>query len=220
MGHRPLVDTTIVTRSNAGRARPRRTQHERTARTRAKLLDATVESLLEVGYAQTTTRRIAEQAGVSAGAQAHHFPRRVDLVVAAAEHIVEQRIDEGRRRAERITGPPEQRLRELLDLMWADFSSPIFAVFLKLWVAAADEPELYDGLVAGERRLARAITDLAIESLGELAAREDAEGKLLLIFSACRGLALTEQLEPRERRRRDQWPRLREELLVALAPQR
>jgi len=199
-------------------ARPQRTQEERTAETRAKLLDATIESILEVGYAQTTTRRVAELAGVSAGAQAYHFPRRVDLVAAAAEHLLERRIEVSRRRAQRIAKPPEQRLPALLDLMWADFASPTFAVVLKLWVAAADEPELYERLVAGERRLARAITDLAIESLGELAAGEDAEAKLLLIFSACRGLALTEQLEPREHRRRDHWPRLREELLAALVP--
>jgi AcrR family transcriptional regulator len=199
-------------------ARPQRTQEERTAETRAKLLDATIESIVEVGYAQTTTRRIAEQAGVSAGAQAYHFPRRVDLVAAAAEHLVERRIEESRKRAQRIGGPPEQRIPALLDLMWADFASPIFAVFVKLWVAAAEEPKLYERLVAGERRLAREITDFASESLGELAAGKDAEGKLLLIFSACRGLALTEQLEPREHQRRDQWPRLREELLAALAP--
>jgi AcrR family transcriptional regulator len=205
--------------SRTVRARPQRTQEERIAETRGKLLDATIESILEVGYAQTTTRRVAELAGVSAGAQAHHFPRRVDLVAAAAEHLLERRIEVSRRRAKRIARPPEQRLPALLDLMWADFASPAFAVVLKLWVAAAHEAELYERLVAGERRLARAITDLAIESLGELAAGEDAEGKLLLIFSACRGLALTEQLEPREHRRRDQWPRLREELLAALAPQ-
>jgi AcrR family transcriptional regulator len=205
-----------VTASSTAPARPQRTQEERSSETRAKLLDATIDSILEVGYAQTTTRRIAEQAGVSAGAQAYHFPRRVDLVAAAAEHLVERRIEESRKRTQRIVGPSEQRLPALLDLMWADFASPIFAVFVKLWVAAADEPELYERLVAGERRLARAITDLAIESLGELAAGEDAEGRLLLMFSACRGLALTEQLEPGQRRRRDQWPRLREELLAAL----
>jgi AcrR family transcriptional regulator len=188
-----------------------RTQEERTAETRARLLDATIACIVDFGYTQTTTRRVAELAGVSAGAQAHHFPRRVDLVAAAAEHLVERRIEIGRRRAQRLTGPPEERLPALLDLIWADFSSPTFAVVLKLWAAAADEPELYERLIAGERRLAREITELAAEALAE-----DAESKLLLIFSACRGLALTEQLEPRERRRRDQWPLLREELLSAL----
>jgi AcrR family transcriptional regulator len=88
--------------------RPQRTQVERRAETRAKLLDATIESILEVGYAQTTTRRVAELAGVSAGAQAHHFPRRVELVAAAAEQLVERRIEDGRRRA---SGSAERRRR-------------------------------------------------------------------------------------------------------------
>jgi len=195
---------------------PPRTQEARREETRAKLLDATIESILEDGYTQTTTRRVAERAGVSAGAQAYHFPRRVDLVAAAAEHLVERRIDASRGRAKRAAGTREQRMRALLDLMWADFASPIFVVFMKLWVAAADEPELYERLVAGERRIARAITGLVTEAVGEHAADEDIEGKVLLLFSACRGLALTEQFEPRERRRRDPWPRLREELLEQL----
>jgi AcrR family transcriptional regulator len=200
----------------ATQTRPQRTQEERRAETRAKLLDATIDSIVEVGYAQTTTRRVAELAGVSAGAQAYHFPRRVDLVAAAAEHLVERRIEASRKRAEQIAGPPHGRLRALLDLMWADFASPTFAVFVKLWVAAADEPELYQRLVAGERRIARAITDLAVGAVGELAASKDAERKLLLVFSATRGLALTEQFEPREQQRRDRWPQLREELLASL----
>jgi len=185
--------------------------------TRAKLLDATIQSILEVGYAQTTTRGVAELAGVSAGAQAYHFPRRVDLVVAAAQELVERRLELAREGAEQISGPPRRRLTRLLDLMWEDFSSSIFAVFVKLWVAAADEPELYQALVAGERRIAREVTELAQEAAGDLAPGPDGEAKLLLVFSALRGLALTQQFEPRGRRGRDPWPQLREELLAALA---
>ena len=36
-----------------------RTQEEPPAQTRAKLLDATAQSVLDVGYAATTTRRVA-----------------------------------------------------------------------------------------------------------------------------------------------------------------
>ena len=54
--------------------RVRRTQEERSAATRAKLLDATIDCLIELGYAGTTTTLIAERAGVSRGAQLHHFP--------------------------------------------------------------------------------------------------------------------------------------------------
>ena len=51
----------------------RRSQAERSASTRALLLDATIDSLVEDGYASTTTTGIADRAGVSRGAQMHHF---------------------------------------------------------------------------------------------------------------------------------------------------
>jgi AcrR family transcriptional regulator len=195
--------------------RPRRTQEERRAETRGKLLDATVRSVLEFGYDNTTTRRVAELAGVSAGAEAHHFPHRADLFAAAVEHLAEVRIAEGRRRADALPGEGEERTAALLDLLWEDFKSPTFVVFVKLWVAAADDPELYTQLVAAERRIARRITALALELVAELADEPRTEELLVLVLSACRGLALTEHFEPRGGRRRDQWPTLRAALLRA-----
>lgn len=63
----------------------RRTQTQRSAQTRKRLLDATIQSLLDVGYANTSTAGIAKRAGVSRGAQTHHYPEKMDLIVAATE---------------------------------------------------------------------------------------------------------------------------------------
>jgi AcrR family transcriptional regulator len=197
------------------RFKPRRTQEERRAETRAKLLDATIESVLEVGYAATTTRRVAELAGVSQGAQTHHFPRRVDLVGAAVERLAERHIAEIRELTPELPTAPRQRLDALLDLMWADFSSSTFAVFVKLWVAAADDGELYARLVPVERQLARAIGELAADFAGDHARAPGWEGHMQLALSALRGLALTERFEPRGRRRRDPWPELKAALRAA-----
>src|SRR5258706_14432846 len=68
-------------------ARRRRTQAERRAGTRALLLEATVECLAERGYAGTTTTEVARRAGLSRGAQLHHFGTKTDLVTAAVEHL-------------------------------------------------------------------------------------------------------------------------------------
>src|ERR1700682_1902920 len=54
----------------------RRSQAERSATTRDALLDATIACLVEDGYANTTTSRVAERAGVSRGAHLHHFQTR------------------------------------------------------------------------------------------------------------------------------------------------
>lgn len=51
----------------------RRTQQERSTETRERLLDATVQSLIDLGYAKTTTTVVCERAGLSRGAQVHHL---------------------------------------------------------------------------------------------------------------------------------------------------
>ena len=182
---------------------------------RTKLLDATIQSLLEAGYAATTTRRVAELAGVSQGAQSHHFPRRVDLVGAAVERLADRRIAELHELAGRFPTDRAERLRALLDVLWADFSSEMFIVYVKLWVAAADDAELYERMVPIERRLARATVELARSLAGDLTDLDGWENQMLLALTVVRGLALTELFEPRssQRRRRDPWPALREQLL-------
>ena len=190
----------------------RRTQEERRAETRAKLLDATIQSVLDVGYAATTTRRVAELAGVSMGAQTHHFPHRVDLVGAAVERLAQRRLDELRAMADELPEEPRSRLEALLEIMAIDFFSDTFVVFVKLWVAAADDRELYDRLVPVERQIARAIAELATE-LGRDLGVTDLEPRLNLVLGALRGIALTERFEPRGRRRRDPWPGVRAALL-------
>src|SRR5436190_9740545 len=59
---------------------------ERTAAMRQRLIDAAIVSLYELGYAATTTQVVTDRAGVSRGAILHHFPTKVDLMVAVAEY--------------------------------------------------------------------------------------------------------------------------------------
>ena len=68
----------------------RRQQSDRTAATRASVLDATVELLIERGYAGTSTRLAAERAGVSLGALQHHFRTKAELSVEAMRYVTER----------------------------------------------------------------------------------------------------------------------------------
>jgi AcrR family transcriptional regulator len=196
----------------------RRTQEERSARTRTALLEATIQSLMDVGYAGTTTRRVAEIAGVSQGAQTHHFPHRVDLVIAAVEHVGRRRLREVRAVTRDIPREREARIRALLDMMWADFSSPLFAVVVKLWVAAADDPELHRRLIDAERRLTAEMRAVLHDLVGDLG-DEDPEFRVRLevAFNAVRGLVLTSVFEPVGGSPRDRWPAQREVLARLLA---
>ena len=133
----------------------RRTQTERSAATRARLLSAASACLLEHGYAETTIARIQDAAGVARGTLLHHFPTRADLMVAATVHLVEQRMDAFREEADRIVD--EDRLQAVVDLAWRDLSSPEFYTALELWVAARTDPDLRAVLLVEEARLFRAV---------------------------------------------------------------
>lgn len=133
----------------------RRTQVERTAATRARLLEAASACLLEHGYAETTIARIQDAAGLARGTLLHHFPTRADLMVAATVHLVEQRMAAFREEADLIGDG--DRLQAVIDLAWRDLSSPEFYTALELWVAARTDPDLKAVLLVEEARLFRAI---------------------------------------------------------------
>lgn len=162
-------------RAQPSPAPPRRSQAQRTAATRATLLDATLDSLVELGYARTTTGGIAARAGLSRGAQLHHFPTKELLVVAAVEHLATKRADEIRATQDR---------EHALELLADTFTGPLFLAALELWVAARTDPGLRAALVPLERSVNEAMTALAQDLLG--ASATDAELTLELV----RGLGL------------------------------
>ncbi|TYC55310.1 TetR/AcrR family transcriptional regulator [Zoogloea oleivorans] len=81
-------------------------QAEKSLATRTQILDATLQCLVELGYTQTTTEKIALKAGVSRGAMTHHFKSRADVFKAAAEYITDLRAVEYEDACRRIKLPP------------------------------------------------------------------------------------------------------------------
>ena len=136
--------------------RPRRTQAERSATTRAQLLDATIDCLFHLGYARTTTTEVAERAGLSRGAQLHHFPTKVELVTTAVGHLFERRRAEFIEAIARLPIGPE-RVSAAIDLLWSMVSGPTFYAWLELAVAARTDPELAPSVAALNQRFSEEI---------------------------------------------------------------
>jgi AcrR family transcriptional regulator len=122
-------------------APPRRTQAERRAETRGRLLDATLDCLAELGYAGTTTTEVVKRAGLSRGAQVHHFPTKAELVVAAVEHLFQRRHDEFRQAFTKLPAG-DRTLDAAIDLLWEMFQGPTFDAWLELVVAGRTDPGL------------------------------------------------------------------------------
>src|SRR6476659_4441953 len=141
-------------------ARAPRTQQQRRDETRRALLDAAVESLIEVGFARTTTLEVQRRANASRGALLHHFPSKAELLVAAVDHLAEMRARELKAVSAQL--PAENvksvagataRTEAVLELLWQCFSGTCVQVAMELRTAARTDPELRPVLVSAERAL-------------------------------------------------------------------
>ena len=119
----------------------RRTQGQRSAQTRARLLDATIDCLVQYGYNGTTTPRVAEMAGVTRGAQVHHFGSKNDLVIAALQHLAAKRAAAVVVNVGELTATADP-VGKLLDLLWEVHEGPLFIAAVELWVAGRTDPAL------------------------------------------------------------------------------
>ncbi|HEY6462299.1 MAG TPA: TetR/AcrR family transcriptional regulator [Polyangiaceae bacterium] len=108
---------------------------------RSRLLEATIDCLYEVGYSRTTTIEVAARAGVSRGAQLHHFPTKKRLVTVAVKHLLQKRLDEFR---EAFATLPQgaDKYNAVIDILWEKTSNRAFYAWLELVVAARTEPSL------------------------------------------------------------------------------
>jgi AcrR family transcriptional regulator len=177
----------------------RATQGERTRAMRLRLMEATVESLVELGWAGTTTTVVSRRAGVSRGAQLHHFPTKQALVVAAVEHLTELRRDDLRRHAAQL--PVDNRIRGVLEILAAQFVSPVFFAALELWVAARTDADLRDAVGPLERRIGRETHAYAVELLDIDESRGDNRQLVQATLDLVRGLGLAASLSDDARRR-------------------
>jgi AcrR family transcriptional regulator len=175
----------------------RRTQAERRTATRSALVRATVDCLVELGYARTTTQEVQSRAGVSRGALTHHFTTKADLVLAAADHLYAEFSESVRKAAAALPDDPAPRIRLGIELIWERFDGPLFVASMELWTAARTDPELRAALLPHERRLGVQLRGLSVEVFGEQVARHPAaEAVYQVLLTSMRGQALTYALQP------------------------
>jgi AcrR family transcriptional regulator len=120
------LDERAIRKQAAPARKKRRSQAERTQGTRTRILDAAVEVLRKKGYAHFRTADVALAAGVSRGAQLHHFRTKEKLVYATLEHVFLNVLETSRSRA-RSTRPGDDLLAKVIDdAREFFFSTPFF----------------------------------------------------------------------------------------------
>jgi AcrR family transcriptional regulator len=177
-------------------------QSERSRAMRQRLLEATVDCLVEHGWSGTSTTLVSQRAGVSRGAQLHHYPTKNDLVLAAIDHLSTTREDAMRARVAVLPDGPT-RTRQVLGMLAELFTGPLFVAATELWVAARTDEGLREAVAALEARVGRGAHRHTVEALGVdesvPGARELVQATLDLVRGLCLADTLTDDAVRRGR---------------------
>jgi AcrR family transcriptional regulator len=171
-----------------------RTQEERRAETQGRLLDATIECLAELGWSGTSTTEVARRAGVSRGAQQHHYPTKMLLVAAALEHLLErQRLAYERAFADLPEG--RRNVEGALDLLWDTFRQAPSLALMELAMAARTDETLRDLSIGINERIVQVIVE-TFHRLFPASLDEEAASTLIRsLFATLIGLTLQNSLD-------------------------
>ncbi|MGW5309581.1 TetR/AcrR family transcriptional regulator [Nocardia thailandica] len=197
----------------AAATRSRRTQEQRSSEMRARLLDATIDCLVQYGYAGTTTPRVAEHAGVTRGAQVHHFGSKQDLVVAAISRLAERRIAALLPEMERAAADDDV-VGAVLDLLWDVHQGPLYVALVELWLAGRTDPQL----AAELRRVEPVVNNAMLGAVAQLVpnelVRKPARDFIYTAMDALRGILLSTMVADDPERAHRRWQRASADLRI------
>lgn len=169
-------------------------QQERSKVTRRRLLEASLDTLSDVGLAGTTVSAVAARAGVSRGAAQHHFPTRDSLVQAALEEFFAERTQQLRSSVAKLStgsgAAAVDAVDEVVTLIFGFFSNRPFHAALHIWAAASTDDSLRELIVPAEARYGREVYRLTALALNADLSDQHTRRLLGLTLDVARGLGL------------------------------
>jgi AcrR family transcriptional regulator len=168
----------------------RRTQAERSEETRTRILKAAANLIRKRGYARFRTAEVAEEAGLSRGAQLHHFPTKDSLVVATLEYVFEQAQALSRRRASAVNRP-----RDLIEAVIEDarefFFSEHFMVAIDIVLSTSTDQSVRKQVLDISRKARRPVETAWTGALAASGVPSQLASDIVaLTLSLVRGMAL------------------------------
>lgn len=123
-------------------------QARKSAMTRQRVLDATIECFVKRGYSNVTTGNVIEQANISRGTLLHHFPSKKELIQAAVEYLHDKLLEDYTSRVAQIPKSLEgpERRRAGLYAAWDYMTSDLAVAYHEMCIAGIRDPELEDVL--------------------------------------------------------------------------
>jgi AcrR family transcriptional regulator len=168
----------------------RRTQAERSLETQTRILKAAANLIRKRGYARFRTMDVAAEAGLSRGAQLHHFPTKDALVVATLKYVFEQAQILSRRRASAVNRP-----RDLIEAVIEDarefFFSEHFMVAIDIVLSTSTDQSVRKQILDISRKARRPVETAWTEALVESGVPSALAADLVaLTLALVRGMAV------------------------------
>lgn len=209
-------------RTSGARKVRRRTQEERSAETKRRLVEAAVIFICENGYAELTTSLVSERAGVSRGALQHQFRTRFDLLAAVIDHLSKEISGRMLELAEALPGREHalsSRIDAAIRAYWSIYTSNTFHAVLNIFLGVKSDPEHYRPLQRhmvtfyrmNDEMWLKVVGDLRLSKQRLLAARR-------VLFSALRGLAIGQLLGTQSEATDIEFRLIRDMFVAVLAP--
>lgn len=199
-GYLNVVTPSAKSRRPTRRSKPENGgwQAEKSHLMRMHILDATMLCLINIGYTQTTTEKIAKQAGVSRGAMSHHFKSRAEVFAAAAAHITDIRVVEYDTAIQGVSlssgsFPTDANMLQTLRVLQEYFMQPSFIAFHELMRGARTDVELQQVMTPLEQSLDEQINTSMVTRFpiwAEVELRETGQVLRDLIMHTLQGVAL------------------------------
>lgn len=118
---------------------------KKASNTRFRILEATLDCLVEIGFTNTSIATIAAKAGLSRGAVQFHFPTKSAAMKAVTNHILQRRLDVYRADMAKIPAS-EDFLEHALNAYWKQVTRPEFIAQQEIALAARTDVQLADVL--------------------------------------------------------------------------
>lgn len=164
---------------------------ERTAAMRKRLIEAAIVCLEKSGYGATTLQLVTDTAGASRGAILHHFPNKVDLMIAVAEYCAgKQNRHVARMLAN--TQPGMDRFLALTMATWDAMQRPPAIALLEIMMGSRSDKDLgarFPTVIEALEKSQREGVWEQAQSIG-ITDRAQVEAMSWLHTAAMRGLAM------------------------------
>ncbi len=161
--------------------------------TRGQIVDATIATILELGFYRASSNEIARRANVSWGSIQYHFGSREALLLAVIEEM-NQRYTMTVSQAAISGDTLEERLGSLYTILARHYGTPTYLARLQIILNLSHDP----GTSSAVADVLEGLADVAGSDLNRLLREVAGEGAspvtMNVIFNAIRGTALSHQI--------------------------